>query len=166
MCRQRYPANDAAYSTTTIWGSTYFRQLLTGIVDAGEHFPPYVTIASMQVGMAVLSMPVTHTNLLIEADWCIYASVKYVIASDNGAWIAPNHYVNPCWLIVMWTLTNKIQWIKVQSDSFMQMTLKCRQRNRSHFAKERWVKAEKILTIWTYQKYTGYYICHSLETSC
>ena len=62
VCRQRYPANDAAYSTTTIWGSTYFRQLLAGIVDAEEHFPPYVTIASIQVGMAVLWMPVTHTN--------------------------------------------------------------------------------------------------------
>ena len=63
--------------------------------------------------------------------------MKYVIiASDNGASTVPSHYVKQCWLIIMWNLTNKFQWMKVQSFSFIQMILKCRQRNSDHFAQE------------------------------
>ena len=36
---------------------------------------------------------------LIEAGWCIYASVnKITIGSDNGLFSAPNHYLNQCWI--------------------------------------------------------------------
>ena len=33
-----------------------------------------------------------------------------IIASDNGAWPAPSHYLNQWWNIVNWTLGNKLQW--------------------------------------------------------
>ena len=34
-----------------------------------------------------------------------------IIGSDNGvAWTAPSHYLNQCWIIVNWTLRNKLQW--------------------------------------------------------
>ena len=45
---------------------------------------------------------------------CIYASVNWVrIGSDNGlspVQPAPSHYLNQCWVIVSWTLRNKLQW--------------------------------------------------------
>ena len=38
----------------------------------------------------------------------IYAAVNWVnIASGNSA---PSHYRNQCWLIVNWTISNKLQW--------------------------------------------------------
>ena len=38
----------------------------------------------------------------------------------------PNHYLNQCWIIVNWTLRNKLQRnsIKIQNLSFMKMHLK------------------------------------------
>ena len=37
------------------------------------------------------------------------------------AWPAPSHYPNQCWVIVNWTLRNKLQWnINRNSDIFIQ----------------------------------------------
>ena len=43
--------------------------------------------------------------------WCrIYASVNWVsIGSGNGC-LAPSHSLNQHWLVVNWTLRNKLQW--------------------------------------------------------
>ena len=36
-------------------------------------------------------------------------------------WLAPSHYLNPCWNIVIWTLRNKLQWnLNRNSNIFMQ----------------------------------------------
>ena len=48
-----------------------------------------------------------------------------------GQWLitcsAPNHYLYQCWVIVNWTLRNKLQWNfnkKIQNISLMEMHLK------------------------------------------
>ena len=51
-------------------------------------------------------MPYIYTYIYIY----IYISVNQVsIGSDNG-FSAPCHYLNRCWVIVNWALTNQIQW--------------------------------------------------------
>ena len=40
-----------------------------------------------------------------------------------GAYSAPSHYLNQCWVIVNWTLRNKLQWIfSPKSNFFIQET--------------------------------------------
>ena len=43
---------------------------------------------------------------LFTADWHIYLANQAIIGSDNDACLAPSHYWNQCWLIVIWTLRN------------------------------------------------------------
>ena len=47
----------------------------------------------------------------------------------------PSHYLKECWVIVNWTLSNKLQWhlIKIQSISFTKMHLKISSAKRWSF---------------------------------
>ena len=66
-------------------------------------------------------------KLLILTHWGrvthICVSKLTIIGSDNGfvAWPAPSHYLNQCWIIVNWTLRNKLQWnLNRNSNIFIQ----------------------------------------------
>ena len=58
-----------------------------------------------------------HISCLICPSCRIYASGNWVsIGSGNG--LSPSHYLNQCWLIVNWTLRNKLQWNSSRNTKF------------------------------------------------
>ena len=57
---------------------------------------------------------------------CISKSGQHWFRHWLVAYSAPSHYLNQCWIIVNWTLRNKLLWnfIKIQNLSFTKMHLK------------------------------------------
>ena len=61
--------------------------------------------------------------------------MTYICLIDLGHWfmqwlvacLAPSHYLNQCWLIVSWTLRNKLEWSfnRIQTIFIKKMRLKC-----------------------------------------
>ena len=64
----------------------------------------------------------------------IWVSKLAVIGSDNG--LSPSHYLNQCWIILNWTLGDKLQRnLNKTSNIFIQRKCvwKCHLRNSGHF---------------------------------
>ena len=77
-----------------------------------------------------------NVGLFVEAPLCTLSSVNSLRPSDAYmrqlthhhwfrywlvAWPAPSHYLNQCWIIVNWTLRNKLLWnLNRNSNVFIQ----------------------------------------------
>ena len=95
-------------------------------------WPFNYTLASPGARSAVL------THLLLVLHICVS---KWLVAYST-----PSHYLNQCWVIVNWTLRNKLQWnLKKLNLWFIKMCLKV-PRNGSHFVQGRWVNLKVRVT--------------------
>ena len=51
---------------------------------------------------------VSFESLLSTIKWLHFLICQVIM--DIDAWTAPTHYLKQCWIIVNWTLRNKLQW--------------------------------------------------------
>ena len=72
---------------------------------------------------------------------CASASGKHWFRWYFVAYSAPSHYLNQCWIIVNWTLRNKLQWNVDQNIKLfiLKMHLKKSSTKWHHFVQGKWV---------------------------
>ena len=59
--------------------------------------------------------------------------------------LAPSHYLNQCWIIVSWTLRDRLQWnLKIHQFCFRKMHLKIFSADVSHFVQASMCSISKL----------------------
>ena len=77
---------------------------------------PIMVFFMSRSGAELESAQLTHLPLV--AHICISESSQHWFRYWLVACMAPSHYLNQCWLIVNWTLRNKLQWNFNQNKGF------------------------------------------------
>ena len=74
---------------------------------------------------------------------------QYWLRKWHVAYTVPSHYLNQCWVIVNWTLRNKLQWnfnqntkLFIHKNAFQNIVCQM----AAILSKGRWVKTENILS--------------------
>ena len=99
------------------------------------HFPESKLLYSYSNSKFAAEVPVDESALVLVMVWCQTGDkplthlplVSHICVCQLGqhwfrkwlvAYLAPNHYLNQCWLIVNWTPRNKLQWNFDQNTKF------------------------------------------------
>ena len=72
------------------------------------------------------------THLPVVTHICVNESGQHWLRQWCVAYAVPSHYLNQCWVIVNWTLRNKLQW-NFDQNTFMKMYLKILSAKRHPF---------------------------------
>ena len=83
------------------------------ILGGGQPFDYFINVF---VFVLWIRPKLTHPPLVPQI--CVSKSGQHWFRSWLVAYSAPNHYLNQCWVIVNWTLMNKLQWNFNQNTKF------------------------------------------------
>ena len=76
----------------------------------------------------------TYLSLVPHTYICASESGQYWFRLWFGAYLVPRHYQSQCWVIVSWTLRNKMQWnLKYKTFHSRKCIWKYRRRNGVYF---------------------------------
>ena len=121
--------------TTTSWNmlmdNKFEEQILTGSATGNSCYHISTSHAlniscSFDPSVCLIEsrcMVTSLTHLPLVPHICVSGSVQHWFRQRLVAYSAPSHYLNQCWIIVNWTLRNKVQWILIKIQSFVYMKM-------------------------------------------
>ena len=94
----------------------YMQPVNNNILDIWGGGQPFDYFINVFVFVLWIRPGLTHLPLVPHI--CVSKSGQHWFRSWLVAYSAPNHYLNQCWVIVNWTLMNKLQWNLNQNTKF------------------------------------------------